>query len=175
MSDQKVKLINTDLPYLKANAKLFNINENPKYGRDIIKLDNLNTSIDDQHEISNPRLNFTYNDFANRITKERTNNLSSKNNEYQIKLDKAAEKASSKQGLSVQPSLVSSGSTEELFYRINKNKNAVTQLYTPKDIHSAATSKLSEYSLNGHKRRSLNIIDKINKNISKLHKYTHFQ
>ena len=144
-----------ELPYLKANQKPFELNNNPKYGKDMIKMDNLNSSFESQN----------LNSFKSQ----------SKNRKDTIKAVIAAGRPSNFSRMSLHNTLSISESADIISY--NKNETEIFDTSpnrSPFDIKTEErnTSIPNLSSLNAHKRRSLKIVDKINKNIAKLHKHT---
>lgn len=63
-------------------------------------------------------------------------------------------------------------SQQELFLIENNQPNIQFVSKVSKDQSHVEIDKISEYNLDDHKRRSIKIIDKINKNIAKLHKFS---
>jgi len=182
------KASDIDESYLKANCRTFKASDNPKIAKDMIKLDTLNMSLnsDSPTKANSPTIN-KYNTRLSSKLRNKIMNLKStdlytpisKFENYKANLEFAAGKPSKSRATNQKSLIVSESADAKNFTNnmdidyplITSSKESL--LNTKKEpVKPDEKLNMSMCSLNAHKRRSLKIIDNINKNLAKLHNHS---
>jgi hypothetical protein len=168
---------NTDLPYLKSNTKKINVNEDPRYGLDLCKTESLNLSLGNSSKKRKKSI-------LDKINSKLRSNLTSmnagelytpvgKDSVYRTNFELSAGKPSG----ALKTALAVSESEDPNMFKKNINLD-----YIPISSRKADTEQRSLIesvnknssicSLDPRKRYALDAIEKINKNLSKLHNHS---
>jgi len=162
-----------DLPYLNANTKQFNIDDNPKYKRDVVKIESLNMSIDANKGATLPNENIKQltSKIRDKLSSMRTAEFhSSKTNQYQPHLESAAGKKTLAVSGSVDPNLFKKHISFDCPSSSHREGS-----HSKVNLTEVPRSNIddSSYSLNAIKRQSIQTINNVQKNVSKLHNHSH--
>lgn len=168
-----------DLPYLKANSKVFNKDENPKYGRDVSRLETLNLTMNSESVTNqaSPTTRKLNSKLRSKLASMNTGEFYTPGSRIKFYKPEAASAAGKPSG-SVQKTLAMSGSADPISFRRSldydhpfKSQRNESAIKIDKGEDRSQLEK-SICSLTTHKRRTLKIMENINKNIAKLHKHS---
>ena len=179
--NETIRNSTNDLPYLNANSKVFNIQENPKYKNDLARVETGKITVDKQKDNKNDKNNLT----LKRLTQKLKSNADSlATHEYYTPVYKGNSPsvrnfdlpAAGKATGDVHKTLMASESAEIknlgkgiIFDSSTSLRQANTELKSQSEMSNNIGSL---YDLDKQKKRTLKVMGRVNKNLAKLHSHT---